>query len=837
MIKNETTNKGGHVALLLGASLIFSCVVEAKPTLIVSEFMAANDAVLKDEAGDFTDWIELHNYGTEAIDIGGVYLTDSRKDLKKFVLPALNLAPGDYALFWAKGEEQEGRTLGSQTNFRLQVKGDYLALIDRDGESVIQDFGEKYPDQKTNVSFGITGDWSPGRLPIQYSAFLLEPTPGAANSGPLLGTVKSVSLNQERDFFDEPFKLKLKSKTKRAVIRYTTDGSLPTEDSGKLYDGSIPVSRTTVLRTAAFKPGYLPSKVKTHSFIFAEDVAKQSSDGLPAEGFPYLWGKNRVDYGMDPKVINDPRFKDQFIDGLESLPSISVVTDVGHLFDAETGIYSNPGQQGREWERPCSIELIDSKNDEGFQVDGGIRIRGGFSRDRSNPKHAFRFFFRDVYGPSKLDYPLFGENGAQEFDNFDLRTFQNYSWSFEGDSKGIFIRDQFNRDLQLAMEQPAARGEFYHLFLNGQYWGIYNTCERAEASYGASYLGGKKSEYDAIKVDSGRTVRRSTYTLIPTDGDMEAWKKIYDIVEKGLQHNENYYALLGKNADGSPNPEMETFVDVDNLITYMMVIFYGGNLDAPISLFGRNQTPNNWHGIRRRGSDEGFKFFIWDAEHTFLDVNQDRTGPFNTGRSFERTSPQWLWEKALENSEFRMAVADYIYKLFFNRGLLTPDTMREAFLKRAEELETAVVCESARWGDASQRRRSRKVVQDGPLNQLDWRNEINRIVDEYIPQRSDIVLGQLYSQGVWPDLTPPSFNKEGGTVDNGFQLEMANPDAGGEIYFTFDGTDPRLIGGDVSGRALLFKAPISLTQTTEVMARTYLDGEWSALAKATFEVK
>ncbi|MDA7867090.1 lamin tail domain-containing protein, partial [Verrucomicrobia bacterium] len=194
MIKNETTNKGGHVALLLGASLIFSCVVEAKPTLIVSEFMAANDAVLKDEAGDFTDWIELHNYGTEAIDIGGVYLTDSRKDLKKFVLPALNLAPGDYALFWAKGEEQEGRTLGSQTNFRLQVKGDYLALIDRDGESVIQDFGEKYPDQKTNVSFGITGDWSPGRLPIQYSAFLLEPTPGAANSGPLLGTVKSVSL-------------------------------------------------------------------------------------------------------------------------------------------------------------------------------------------------------------------------------------------------------------------------------------------------------------------------------------------------------------------------------------------------------------------------------------------------------------------------------------------------------------------------------------------------------------------------------------------------------------------------------------------------------------------
>ena len=832
---NYINRSGALIGLFLVVSSLGSGVTEAKPTVIVSEFMAANDAILKDGAGDYADWIELHNYGADSIDVGGLFLTDSRKDLKKFELPSLELEPGGYALVWAKGEPAEGQQI--QTNFRLQVKGDYLALVDRDGESVIQDFGKKYPDQKTNVSYGVTGDWIAGRLPIQYSAFLAKATPGVSNTGPLLGTVKSVSLNQKRDFFDEPFELKLKSKTKRAIIRYTTDGSVPSEDSGLVYEGRVEISRTTVLRTAAFKPGYLPSKVKTHSFIFAEDVALQSPDGLPAEGFPYLWGENRVDYGMDPEVVNDPRFKDQFVEGLESIPAISVVTDVAHLFDAETGIYSNPGQQGREWERPCSIELIDSKSKEGFQVDGGIRIRGGFSRDLSNPKHAFRFFFRDVYGPSKLEYPLFGKSGAQKFDNVDLRTFQNYSWSNQGDPKGIFIRDQFNRDLQLAMGQPGARGEFYHLFLNGQYWGIYNTCERAEASYGESYLGGDKSEYDAIKVDSGRTVRRSTYTLIPTDGDMEAWRRIYEIVEKGLEHNENYYELLGRNADGSPNTEMETFIDEDNLITYMMVIFYGGNLDAPISYFGGNQTPNNWHGIRRRGSDEGFKFFVWDAEHTFLDVDQDRTGPFNTGQSFERTSPQWLWEKALENSEFRMAVADHIYTLFFNQGLLTPETMRDAFLKRAEELEIAVVCESARWGDASQGRRSRNRQQEGPLNQLDWRNEVKRIVDDYIPQRSDIVLGQLYSQGVWPDLVPPRFSQKEGLVSYGSHFEATVPDGGGTIYVTFDGTDPRLVGGGISGRALEYGKPVVFTTNTEVNARAYLNGDWSALASATFEIE
>ena len=107
------------------------------------------------------------------------------------------------------------------------------------------------------------------------------------------------------------------------------------------------------------------------------------------------------------------------------------------------------------------------------------------------------------WSPAKLKYPVFGKTAAQEFDNLDLRTFSNYSWSLSYDPRCTFMRDQFNRDLQLAMGQPAARGKFYHLFINGHYWGVFNTCERIKASYGASYLGGKKENYDAIK--KGRT--------------------------------------------------------------------------------------------------------------------------------------------------------------------------------------------------------------------------------------------------------------------------------------------------------------------------------------------
>jgi len=159
------------------------------------------------------------------------------------------------------------------------------------------------------------------------------------------------------------------------------------------------------------------------------------------------------------------------------------------LFSSTNGIYANPGGDQIQWERPCSLELIYPDDREGFQINCGIRIRGGFSRDPSNPKHAFRFFFRQEYGASKLNYPVFGATGARSFDKFDLRTMQNYSWSFGGDSSMICLRDQMARDQQMAMSGNATRGDWYHLYINGMYWGLFNTEERPEAAFGESYYG------------------------------------------------------------------------------------------------------------------------------------------------------------------------------------------------------------------------------------------------------------------------------------------------------------------------------------------------------------
>ena len=90
-------------------------------------------------------------------------------------------------------------------------------------------------------------------------------------------------------------------------------------------------------------------------------------------------------------------------------------TDLANLFDPNSGIYANAYQQGEDWERPASVELINPDGSQGFQIDAGLRIRGGYSRSGDNPKHAFRLFFRGEYGASSLDFPLFGAEGADSF--------------------------------------------------------------------------------------------------------------------------------------------------------------------------------------------------------------------------------------------------------------------------------------------------------------------------------------------------------------------------------------------------------------------------------------
>ncbi len=795
--------------------------------LFINELLASNTKTNEDSQGENDDWVEIYNAGDEPIDLAGMFLTDDLSTPRKWETPTgqpqLTTVPArGYLLIWTDGDIADA---GLHAAFGLSSDGDEIALVDRDGSTVIDHIA--FDEQQADISFGRLPDgadvWQP----------FASPTPGVRNEALYEGFVAKPTVSHEAGFHNSEIQVTLDTQTEGAVLYYTTDGSEPYTlggrfPSGRVYSSPLRIARTTCLRVRAIKPGWKPSAVATRTYLFLPDIVRQTGSivqlgaGWPAAGS--VSGQS-IDYGMDPEIVNDPRYADFIDDALLAIPSISLVTDLANLFDPGTGIYVHAGSAGRAWERPVSVELLNFDGTEGFQIDAGIRIRGGFSRSGSNPKHAFRLLFRPEYGGA-LEYPLFGDEGTDRFENVDLRTSQNYSWSFQGDSQNTMVREVFSRDLQGQMGHPYTRSRYYHLYINGQYWGLYQTQERSEASYAESYFGGDNDDYDVVKADT--SIGRA---MMATDGDMEAYRRLYDATTAGLNDHARYFRVQGLEPDGTPNPGYERLLDVDNLIDFMIIEYYTGDRDGPGSRFGN--IPNNTYAIFSRTSPDGWKWFQHDSEHT-LGVSSSETNmvtPFTTaGAQWRYFNPQWLHEQlASSNANYRMRFADRVYRHFFNGGLLTPEASITRIQRRAGQIETAIIAESARWGDA---KRSR------PFTKQDWQNEVNRIVNNYLPGRTQVVVNQFKSAGWYPNVDPPTFNQHGGYVAGGFELQMSGP--GATFHYTLDGSDPRLItaGGTsvVSPNALPYTGSISLTESTQIKVRTLSGSQWSALNEAVFAV-
>lgn len=629
-------------------------------------------------------------------------------------------------------------------------------------------------------------------------------------------------------FFDAPFALSLTSPTPGAVIYYSLDCSEPTPATGNRYTGPIAIASTSVVRARCFQDGFKPSEVESHTYLFLDDVLRQSPDGKPPPTFPASWGANAVDYGMDPNVVcNYSRV--EWREALTQIPSISIITEMKNLFDPASGIYANALMHGDEWERPASIELLDSKKlpQECFQENCGLRIRGGYSRNLQYAKHSFRIFFRSEYGVAKLKYPLFQNEGASEFDTFDLRTSQNYSWAID-DVNGEFdtmVQEVFCRETLGALGRPTTRSRYYHLYLNGQYWGLYETQERPEAAYGSTYFPGHKEDFDCVK--SANHI--GAFVTESTDGNLDAFRTLWSMARAVAANpsNANYFAILGRNADGTRNSSLPVWLEVDDLIDYMLVIFYAGDGDAPLSWFINFERSNNWFGLRNRNNPNmGFIFFNHDAEHTlgapFSQV--DRTGPYLRANQndFTYANPEWIHQDLTANAEYRLRFADHVQRHFFNGGALTPEAATNRFLRKSAQIDKAIRAYSARWGD---------TVREPPYGETDWRSTIRHIVDDWFPSRTAIVLDQLTKRGLFPQVPAPTVliqtNSKTATT-----LTLLSKNSDAAIYFTADGTDPRLAGGEISPSARIYSSPVPMDAFTSVLARARSGGIWSALAEA-----
>jgi hypothetical protein len=640
--------------------------------------------------------------------------------------------------------------------------------------------------------------------------YFSTPTPGEVNDLGFLGFVPEVQFDHEHGFYDNDFSVTLTCPGPvGTTIRYTTDGTAPSAVNGTAYTSPVPVSRTTLLRAVAFAPGYQSSPIGCQSYLFLRDILTQTGAGLPA-----TWGGATADYAMDSRVVTDAPYADTIYEDMKSLPVMSIVIDQADFFGPPPrGIYSTPTSQGVNYERPCSAELFFPDGSQaGFQVNCGLRIAGGASRSPSlTPKHGLRLLFKAAYGPSKLNYKFFDNSDQERFDTIQLRPNFNMSWVRTDNSgplensnsdgaertHGLYVRDQFTKDSQLAMGSVSAHERFVHLYINGLYWGVYNPSEHTDASFAASYYGGDKTDYDAIFSD-GSTVSRAV------DGDKNAWNEMLTLANRGLSDNAAY-------------EQIQRYLNVTNLADYMMLNFYCCTVDWPWQ---------NWNASRRRETNAMFHFYVWDAEYTLETppwVPVDRTGVGSA--SGESDSPARLYRQLRQNAEWRLLFADRVQKHFFNGGALTTNQAIPRFLSLCDGIERAVVGESARWGDVV--RKTQPYTRD-----VEWRTEKNRLLTQFFPTRTALVVQQFKNAGLYPLLAAPSFSPPSGAFTNNLSVFISAPI--GAIYYTTNGTDPRLPGGAIASGAIRFTGAFTPIGSSRLMARTLYTNTWSALVEANF---
>ncbi len=769
--------------------------------LIISEFLAANRTGLQDEDGDREDWIEIYNAGDSTVNVGGWSVTDDPDDPGKYTLPPSLLGPQEYLVIFASGKDRRVPDSKLHTNFKVNSDGEYLGLFPPDlPRRATSEYSPRFPAQRADFSYGIDSTGSP--------AYFDPPTPGDPNGSATVfeGFVSDPRSSFPRGFYREGFSIELSSLTPGATIYYTLDGREPSPASHQ-YAEPIPVEGSpnkaaVTIRAVAYKNGYLPSNVVTFSYIFPEHVPAQPD--RPA-GFPLSWGiAPAVDYGMDPQIVNDPRYRGIIVESLLAIPSLSIVMDVNDMFGPR-GIYSNPQGEGIAYERPCSAELIHPDGAEGFQTNCGIRIQGGASRlPEKSPKHGLRFLFKGAYGPTKLRYPFFPDSRVEIFDTITLRADFNNSWIHWNGAqrvRGQKIRDQWARDTQLAMGRLSSHGTYMHVYINGLYWGLYNPVERPTAPFAADHLGGDKEEYDAL--NSGEVV----------DGNKISWNVMMNLANGGLSSNAQYLNI-------------QEHLDVPGLIDYMIINIYGYNDDWP---------SHNWYAVRKREAGAQYRFISWDAER-ILELDQLNSNKINVS---DNETPARLYSQLRANAEFRLLFADHLHRHFFNGGVLTPGKIAERWMARANQIEKAIVAESARWGDY---RRDVHPWSSGPYYLYDrdtyWIREQSNLLNLYFPRRSDIVLNQFRTAGLYPSVGAPIFNKHGGEIDPGFILTMTlPPGTSGTIFYTTDGTDPRIFGtGGVAAAAVSYEGPVVLNDTTLVKARILSGNTWSAVTEALFTI-
>jgi len=488
------------------------------------------------------------------------------------------------------------------------------------------------------------------------------------------------------------------------------------------------------------------------------------------------------------------------------VPTLSIIANPSLLF-GEEGIYLDPSKTGRDSELNASLEWISPIDEKTSQVDCGLRIQGSGSRTQSLKKN-FRLRFGKEFGPSEYHESLFNEPGPEEFENLILRNPTHDSWTVANHSwrnNARYINDAWAAQTQQLMGHLTPRQRWVHLFLNGQYWGIYALTEKPDEHFVASHLK-KKSE-----------------DIIVFNGD-----ELQNGKRDRLDETKTWITGSLTNSPVSFQ-ELERRFDVDAFIDYFISNIYAANVDWP---------DRNFYLIGEESNEPRLRFISWDAEMGFFE-KWDGLENFNRENAlgfqqlheskmlFDPFGPGFWYRSLKQHAEFRIRFSDRLYHHLSLGGLLSPTQASLRYRRLLNEVEPLLLLESARWGDA--------INQESPfrVHNEKWQKLTapdSWLFTQFFQNRSKDLIEDFQKDGMFPEILPPTPGRPPSRRVEPHQktIHLLNPNKVGIIVFTTDGQDPREAWTSaIRGRA--YREPITLKEGERVKARIYSERNWSAL--------
>ncbi len=285
----------------------------------------------------------------------------------------------------------------------------------------------------------------------------------------------------------EPFDLSVACANAAAEIRYTLDGSEPSADSA-LYTEPLHISDNAVIRAAAFIDGRLMSRITTRTYLFEQE---------------------------------------------HSLPVVAIAMSESAFHEMYSAIEKTP-----KVERECFMQFFAEDGKLGVETGAGLRVGG--SSTRVFPQKTLNVYFRSGYGRSSVTYPF--------FENYSVNTFKSLVLRNSGqDAYNARIRDAFASMAVLDLNVDAAASSFVVVYINGEYWGIYDLKENQNEDYLAAHYG--------VDPDTVEIIKRNTVVLAGKSSEDFIRVRAYGVNYPG--GIKEYYYRSGMVA-ATPVPEGQT---------------------------------------------------------------------------------------------------------------------------------------------------------------------------------------------------------------------------------------------------------------------------------------